>query len=207
MDVSQPYSPESTAASAAVTDEDLMLRAQCDDRAAFGQLMRRYERPLFNFIRRMIGSASDAEDLFQEAFLRVYRHRDRYRAGKPFRPWLYRIATNLCKDHLRYQSHRRHASLDAPVATTDNAATLGDLVADGAADPSARAEAAEVQARLEAAVRALPVKHRTVFLMARYDGLPYEEIGRALHIPVGTVKSRMNKAVAILMEAMERGTS
>lgn len=180
-----------------------MERAQCDDRVAFGVLMRRYERPLYNFVRRMIGSASDAEDLFQETFLRVYRHRSRYRAGKPFRPWLYRIATNLCKDHLRYRSHRRHASLDAPLG--DEGGSLGDVVANGSADPLAKAEATETLARLEAAVQALPVKHRTVFLMARYDGLSYEEIARTLRIPVGTVKSRMNKAVSILMDAVGRG--
>lgn len=182
-----------------------MERAQHDDRDAFGLLMRRYEHALFNYARRMIGSAPDAEDIFQEAFLRVYRHRDRYRAGKPFRPWLYRIATNLCKDHLRYRSHRRHASLDAPLR--DDGGSLADVVADGTAGPSAQAEASETMARLEAAIQALPVKHRTVFLMARYEGLPYEELARALRIPVGTVKSRMNKAVSMLMDAIERGGS
>jgi RNA polymerase sigma-70 factor (ECF subfamily) len=187
---------------AAPSDEDLMRRAQQEDRAAFTMLMRRYERPLFNYLARMIGARADAEDLVQESFLRVHRHRDRYREGHPFRPWLYRIATNLAKDHLRYHSRRRHASLDAPVAG-DADRLLGDALADPGAGPRAIAEAAELQARLEAAVQSLPVKHRTVFLMARYDNMPYDEIARTLRVPVGTVKSRMNKAVNLVLRAVE----
>ncbi len=187
---------------AAPSDEDLMRRAQQEDRAAFTMLMRRYEHPLFNYLARMIGSRADAEDLVQESFLRVHRHRDRYRVGRPFRPWLYRIATNLAKDHMRYHARRRHASLDAPVAGDDDR-LLGDALADPGAGPRAIAEATELQARLEAAVQSLPVKHRTVFLMARYDNMPYDEIARTLRVPVGTVKSRMNKAVSFVLHAVE----
>src|SRR5690606_24793386 len=140
------------------------------------------------------------EDLVQETFLRIYRHRARYRAGSPFRPWLYRIATNLCRDHVRYHARRRHASLDAPVSATER--PLGDIVRDPDLGPAAHAEASELAARLEQAVQALPVKHRAVFLMARYENMPYDEIARALRIPVGTVKSRMNKAVSRLMDAL-----
>jgi RNA polymerase sigma-70 factor, ECF subfamily len=203
VDQSRTYKPEDAAFTVATTDEQLMHATQQGDHHAYWMLMRRYERPLFNFIRRMIGPATDAEDLVQEVFLRVYRHRDRFRAGKPFRPWLYGIATNRCKDFLRYQRHRRHASLQAPVSNNPDAAVLGDAIADTAPGPDALAQAGEMRARLEAALQALPLKHRTVFLMARYDGLPYLEIARALRIPVGTVKSRMNKAVRILLAAVE----
>ena len=96
------------------TDEELMRRAAHGDEDAFALLVRRYESPLYGYLRRMLGNGADAEDAFQETFLRVHQHRSRYRQGAPFRPWLYQIATNLCRDRLR--SRRRHpqVSLDAP---------------------------------------------------------------------------------------------
>jgi RNA polymerase sigma-70 factor (ECF subfamily) len=186
----------------APTDEALMARVQDGDAVAFGLLARRYERPLFNYMRRMIGSASDAEDLFQETFLRVHRHADRFRAGAPFKPWVYRIATNLCKDHLKYMSRRRHRSLDAPVSD-ENATSFGDTMASADARPDEEARGDELEERLAVAVKALPDKQRAVFLMARYDGMPYQDIATALGIPVGTVKSRMNKATNTLLEQLK----
>lgn len=97
-----------------VTDEALMARAQGGDMSAFTALVRRYETRLFNYIRRMVGNASDGEDLFQETFLRVHKHLHKFRTSALFRPWVYRIATNLCRDHLRYRGRRPTISLVAP---------------------------------------------------------------------------------------------
>jgi len=178
-----------------------MLRIQIEDTSAFGVLMKRYEPALFNFLRRMTGNTADAEELFQETFLRVYQHRARFDATLPFKPWLYRIATNCCNDRLRYRMRRPSFSLDAPV-DDDSAVPLGARVANGHAGPAEHAREHELQERLAGAVKALPVKQRSVFLMARYDGMSYEAIGQALEIPVGTVKSRMNTAVTFLMEQL-----
>jgi RNA polymerase sigma-70 factor (ECF subfamily) len=187
-------------------DEALMLAVQRGDRAAFETIVRRYERRLYSFILRMVRRPQDAEDLAQEAFLRVYAHRARYCAWRPFRPWLYRIAANLCRDHGRRRRVRKALSLDAPAAASgdDSARPLGESVADAAAGPEATAAAREQVEALERAVAALPETHRAVFLMARYEGLAYADIARALGIPEGTVKSRMNTAVRRLLAAMER---
>ncbi len=184
------------------TDEELMRRAACGDEDAFAVLVRRYESPLYGYLRRMLGNSADAEDAFQETFLRVYQHRSRYRHGAPFRPWLYQIATNLCRDRLR--SRRRHPqmSLDAPAGQDADGPAPLDRAADGHADPAQAARRAEATARLERALDELPGKQKAVFLMARYDGMPYDEIARSLQVPVGTVKSRMNKAVHYLMQAV-----
>ena len=184
-----------------LSDEQLVALCQEGQTAAFEVLVRRYERRLFNYLRRMTGSASDAEDLFQETFLRVYTHLERFRESGLFRAWVYRIATNVCRDLLRRRKRRPETSLDG--AVRHDGAPLVDRIASPAANPRDRAREAELAGRLADAVARLSVKHRAVFLMARYDGLPYEEIGRALRIPVGTVKSRMNKAVHLLMNALE----
>jgi RNA polymerase sigma-70 factor (ECF subfamily) len=170
-------------------DETLMCAACEGDMEAFGQLVRRYESPLFNYLRRMTGNAAEAEDVFQDTMLRLYRSRDRYDRSSPVRPWLYRIATNCCRDRLRYWRRRPAVSLESGESS---GRTLADQVADASARPDDRAREIEVRERLEKAVARLPVKHRAVFLMARYEGMPYEAIGESLGIPVGTVKSRMN---------------
>ena len=87
-------------------DEVLMARVQAGDEQALALLVHRYEHALFNYARKMLGRAEDAEEIFQETFVRVYQHRARYRPERPFRPWLYRITTNLCRDRLRYRKRR-----------------------------------------------------------------------------------------------------
>jgi len=171
-----------------------MRRTRGGDDAAFAALVRRYEAPLFNFARRMLGHGSEADDVFQETFVRVYRHRDRFDSGLRFRPWLYRIAANLCRDRRRWWKRRPGDDYSVDV---DHAS-----IADTASSPSDHARAAEIGAAIDAAVARLPEKHRAVFVMARYDGLGYDEIAAALGIPVGTVKSRMNKAAAVLIEQL-----
>ncbi len=89
-------------------DEELMAAVQDGDEHAFTTLVTRYERPLYGYLRRLVRSSTEAEDLFQEAFLRVYAHRRRYKRGHPFRPWLYRIATNLARDRQPYWDVQAH---------------------------------------------------------------------------------------------------
>ncbi len=179
-------------------DEALVARAQDRDNDAFEVLVKRYEKRLFNYIFRFIGNAGDAEDLFQETFVRVYRNLDKFRTGGTFRPWLYRIATNICRDHLRSQRRHPKISLDAPQSGETEGPRLLDQLESPSPGPRALASEHELIERLEAALEKLPTKHRSVFLMARYEGLNHREISKALRIPVGTVKSRMNKAVKSL---------
>ncbi len=134
----------------------------------------------------------------------MYTHLDSFRVTARFRPWVYRIATNLCRDHLRYKSRRPHVSLDAEVGSEGGSGTVLDRIESPTPNPSELASGTEMAELLEALVGKLSAKHRSVFLMARYEGMPYEEIARTLAIPVGTVKSRMNKAVKfVLMELQE----
>ena len=186
---------------AELSDETLMSRAAFDDMRALELLVRRYQGPLFAYVRRILGNASDAEDVFQETFLRVHTHRKRFRTTGKFRPWVYCIATNLCNDRLRYRQRHPVASLDT-ASGSEHDRTLEDTVANGKPGPDDMARRGELAARLELAVNALPVKQRMVFLMARYDGMPYDEIAGVLGLPVGTVKSRMNAATQFLMDRL-----
>jgi RNA polymerase sigma-70 factor (ECF subfamily) len=188
------------------SDEELIRLVLQGESSAFEVLVKRYEMPLFNYIRRMVGGASDAEDLFQETFLRVYTHLDGFRVTERFRPWVYKIATNICKDHLKYRRRHPQVSLDAAIGSEDGSETALDRMEAPIANPSELASATETAELLEAAIEKLSPKHRPVFLMARYEGMPYEEIARTLGIPVGTVKSRMNKAVQFLLSELQETT-
>jgi len=185
------------------TDETLFEQARSGAEASFAALVQRYERPLFNYLRRFLGDASDAEEVFQETFLKVHLHQDRFRSGARFKPWLYQIATNQARDRLRYRRRRRFVSLFTP-APADAATGLADTLAAPGPTPDAAATEAETRDRLAKAVAALPEKQRAVFLMARYEDMPYGEIAQALGIPEGTVKSRMNKAVKTLLAALDK---
>lgn len=198
-----PAYREETASAKEASDEHLMRLACAGDEAAFAALVRRYERPLFGFAHRMLADTGEAEDVFQETCLRVYRSLDRFRGGSLFRPWVYRIAANLCRDRLRRRALRRVLSLDALWGESGDARPLAETVPSPNPGPAALAAADETAARIEAAIERLSAKHRTVFLMARYQGLSYEEIAAALEIPVGTVKSRMKNAVDQLMREVE----
>lgn len=189
------------------TDEALAAEAQRGDRAALEQLLRRYEKRLYNYVRRMVGHDEDALDLVQDTFVRVCKYLPRYNASRPFRPWIYRIATNRSRDHLRARARRRSLPLDASMQDEDGSgATLGDRIAGARPNPHQKAVAHEQAELLEKAVAALPEKLRAVFLMARYEDMRYDEIAKALRIPTGTVKSRMNKAVTRLRETLREDT-
>ena len=196
---------QSTTYSAAeASDEVLMHRVKAGDDDALAVLVHRYEGPLFNYARKMLGNTADADEVFQETFLRVHLHRKRFWGGSRFRPWLYRIATNLCKDRLRYRKRRPEIPVSA-LRGSDEAHAFDPLArhAADAMQPDEAAAARELAVRMGTALAALSVKHRAVFLMAHQEGLSYAEIAKALRIPVGTVKSRMNKAVSQLMAVWE----
>src|SRR6201991_3711411 len=110
------------------TDEDLMVRYQRGEVRAFEVLLSRHRRAVYNFILRFVGDRETAEDLLQEAFMRVIKGAEAYKRQAKFTTWLYTIARNLCVDQTRRRKHRKHASLDAPMDTSDESGTLLDVI-------------------------------------------------------------------------------
>lgn len=175
-------------------DTVLMARAGQGDQHALAQLVKRYEKPLYNYILRMSGQHANAEDLFQETWLKVYRFRERYQEGKAFKPWLYQIATNVCRDWGRKRGRAKEVSLET---------VEGSLHIASRETPLHQAQQHELAEALHHAIAELPEKQRSVFWMARYDEMTYDEIALTLDIPVGTVKSRINHAVRKLRITLE----
>jgi len=183
-----------------------MTRLSGGDALALRLLMERYQGPLFGYLCRMLPSRQDAEDVFQEAFLRVLRHAGRFEASRRFRPWLYAIATNLVRNAHRARSYRQAVALDQPAGDGEaGAGSLVDLLAGRGEAPGAALEADEVRVAVRAAVAALPEKGREALVLYYFQGLSYAEAAEALEVPVGTVKSRIHNAMARLGKALHPG--
>jgi len=192
-----------SAQSIEATDEALMLRFQSGDRSAFALLLRRHQAPLYNFALRHLRSGPTAEEVVQDAFVRVVQSVAEFKHEARFSTWLYTIARNLCIDHLRKSALRRHPSLDAPKpGDPGGGPTLGEQTADPAPDVERSAAAGEIREQVLAAVSDLPDDQREVFLLREVSNLPFREIARIVGVPENTVKSRMRYALERLQLAL-----
>jgi RNA polymerase sigma-70 factor (ECF subfamily) len=162
-------------------DEEIMEAVGRGDRQALGTLVERYHGPLLAFFDRMLaGDRATAEDLTQETFIRLLRQAS-YSPERAFRPWLYAVAANLARDHIR-QAARRPA-LDARAL---------EMLEDTASGPEARAVAASAVSDIARAVASLPEEYRVTLVLRYGNDLSLEDIATSLDIPVGTVKSRLS---------------
>ncbi|HLI52057.1 MAG TPA: RNA polymerase sigma factor [Thermomicrobiaceae bacterium] len=165
-----------------------MQAVMSGDQPALSVLVTRHHGPLLGYLYRLVnGDRQLAEDLVQEAFLRLLRQRS-YRAGRPVKPWLYAIATNLARDHFKSAAVRR-AGRDSD----DSGVLL--VLADTAPGPEDHALASERGSEVRAALARLSEEHRVVLVLRFYQGFSLQEIADTLEIPLGTVKSRLSVGV------------
>jgi RNA polymerase sigma-70 factor (ECF subfamily) len=176
-------------------DEELLAEHLAGIAGAFDALVARYIEDLYGFFQRFVGNSAAAEDLVQETFLQVHLAAGAFDPSRTFKPWLYTIAANKGRDHLRARGRRPTHSLDASSGGEDSPAIGGLLPA---ADADAVEHVAdEEQARLvRATIDQMPEPQRLVLVLGYYQRLPYAEIADILAVPVGTVKSRLHTAVS-----------
>ena len=172
----------------------LVAQARRGDTAAYGELVQAHQEIAFRTAYLVTGSAADAEEAAQDAFLKAYRALGRFRAGAPFRPWLLTIVVNEARNRRRAAGARERLALRA----------LDDPLSGGAApSPEAELLVAEDRERLLSAVAALRDGDRLVVSCRHFLGLSEEETAEMLGVPVGTVKSRLSRALARVREAWE----
>jgi RNA polymerase sigma-70 factor (ECF subfamily) len=179
-------------------DDALMTRVQDGDEQAFTALVDRYKDRIVNFVYRMVGQYQTAEDLAQETFVRVYTRRDSYRPGSTFSVWLYTIARNLTLNYIRDMGRRSTVWPDR--SAEDYEGLIGDV---GALDPLEELQRAQLSEGVSRAIADLPDKFKEVIVLRDINGLEYQEIAKVLHCPLGTVKSRVNRARLRLKELLE----
>ena len=175
-----------------MTDQELAARARDGDQDAFEQLVRDNEKRIYTLALRMTGSREDALDLAQDAFFQAWKALPTFQGESSFATWLYRLATNLCLDHLRAQK-RRTQSMGPALSLADE--ENGPVqVADQQLQPQEAVERSERRRALERGLASLPDHHRQVLIMRELSGLSYQEIAQVLDLDLGTVKSRIARA-------------
>ena len=185
-------------------DADVVALAQQGRDAAFRELIRRYERPVFSLIYRMVRDRELAEDLAQDTFVKVLNHVDRYRAEFKFSSWLFKIANNVAIDHLRRRQLDTISMDGSPHAVTQDAieATSFDVTVkqESALEEM---EAKELGGAIEKAIAHLRPEYRSCIMLRHVEGRSYEEIATTLDLPLGTVKTYIHRARHELRKELE----
>ncbi|NQU20924.1 MAG: RNA polymerase sigma factor [Candidatus Nealsonbacteria bacterium] len=189
-----------------LTDEDLLLGYRSEgDRDSFDELVHRYERELFGYLRHYLGDADMAEDVFQQTFLQVHLKCEKFEPGRKVRPWLYAVATNQAIDMQRRNRRHRMVSLDrrASGKSDDDQGALIELLDAPDPGPDSKAESAEQREQVRRAIENLPEQAQQVVVLVYFQGMKYREAADVLSIPVGTVKSRLHAAIHKLSDTLD----
>jgi len=190
------------------TDEQLLARYAGGDQPAFAELIGRYQQELFAFLARFVSDAAAADDLFQETFIQVHRNARSFDQNRRFRPWLFTIAANKARDHLRSAGRRGAQSLDQKTGSSgEDAPAFIDLMDSGMAPPPGELARGEDVAAVQQVLAELPEHYREVLIMSYFHQISYKEMAEMLHVPLGTVKSRLHSALAGFAKLYKARTS
>jgi RNA polymerase sigma-70 factor (ECF subfamily) len=187
------------ATSGGPADEQLLRRAVGGDPAAFGTIVERYQDRLYNAAYRLLGSAEDARDVVQEAFLKAYAHLDRFGGRSSLYTWLFRITVNMGLSHRRKRKWERRT---LPSPGQDQPDPLEGLVGRADADPVGPLLSAETERIVQRALQDLDPEHRAVVVLRDIQQFDYGEIAEVLKVPTGTVKSRLHRARLMLRDSL-----
>jgi len=171
-------------------DYTLMRAIQKGDMVAFNSMVDRYKNRLLNVIGRMLSSSEEAEDIVQETFVRVYQHRQSFNFKHCFSTWIYTIALNLARNELRKRKKFKFFEISEMQGNEKEFAVDAKI-------PSRLPQV------LDKAIRGLPEKYRIAFILRDVEEMPYEEVAKVLGVPLGTVKSRVNRARLMLRDKLQ----
>ena len=188
---------------AARTDQEIVVLARAGEEAAYRELIRRYERPLFSLLYRMVRDRELAEDLAQETFIKALNAIESYRPEYKFSSWIFKIANNAAIDHLRRRELDTLSLEGSPHAETPEAVEATALqIGDRQESPLDAVEARELGGQIEEAIAQLRPEYRSCILLRHVEGRAYEEIAEILGLPLGTVKTYIHRARNELRQAL-----
>ncbi len=180
------------------SDKELILRFQQGDELAYVELVNRYRDRLMNFVYRYVGTREEAEDIVQDTFVKLFQKKDYYRPISEFSTWIFTIASNLAKTELRKRKRRKVSYLsqigmeekdfDIPVEDTTDEEMVGEFT----------------ESQIQNAIQSLQLHFRTALILRDIEELSYEEISKILDVPLGTIKSRINRARLQLQEMLKQ---
>jgi RNA polymerase sigma-70 factor (ECF subfamily) len=178
-----------------LSDQEVVVRARAGSERAYRELVRRYERPIFSLIYRMVRDRELAEDLAQETFVKALNALDSYRPEYKFSSWIFKISNNAAIDHLRRRELDTLSLDGSPHAATPDAVEATALqIGDRGETPLDVVEAKELGGEIEQAIARLRPEYRQCILLRHVEGRAYEEIAEILDLPLGTVKTYIHRA-------------
>lgn len=177
------------------TDEALMLRLASGDEAAWAELASRYRRHLVRFCASYLSDDHEAEDLAHEVLLRLYRKADQYDPACPFHPWLFRIARNLCLDHLRHKG-----TLPMEWTAASSIGVMIERMCDTTTSPAGKAMRKDIQERIAEVLHGMPEESRTALTLRYCHGLSTKEVASVLGISHGNARVRLFRAIVALRD-------
>lgn len=185
-------------------DELLVKKCQKGHYEAFEELIHKYQQKVYSLCYRYAGNHDDANDLAQEAFIRVYHSINKFHFKSAFSTWLYRVTSNVCLDEMRKKKRNSSVSLDSPLETEE-----GEMyfhLPDQKYNPEIMAEQKDVQQIVHNAIQELPREQKITILLREMEGFSYDEMAEVLEVSSGTIKSRLNRARHNLKEILSQKT-
>ena len=179
----------------------LVQRCKSGERGAFDDLIKRYEKRVYNFAYRLSGNYDEANDVASETFVRVFNALGNFRGDSSFITWLFRIVTNVYLDEKKRQRSRPHQSLEEIIELEET--SVQRQIEDPAPSPEIQVQRHESTALLQNAINSLPEYQRMMIVMYHTENRSYDEIAVILDLPIGTVKSRLNRARLSLRDKLE----
>ena len=176
-------------------DARCIERFLAGDEHAYEELVIRYQRRIYNLSLRFLGVADEAQETTQEIFIKVYRSLNSFRGEAKFSTWLYQVATNYCRNRLKYLKRRHYyasESMDCPQETEDG--EIRQQYANDGPDPQQLVQTKQLQERVRSAIDRLNPDHREAIVLRDLQGLSYDEIAEITGQATGTVKSRIHRA-------------
>ena len=189
-------------------EKALVERLQRHDEAAFNQLVRLYERSVFRLVLRMLGDRAEAEDVAQDVFVTIFKAITQFRGESKLSTWIYRVATNHCKNRIKYLDRRARGKKSELDELSETGALESASMSSSAqiARPDQQAEANQIETIVRAAIAVLDEDQRELVVLRDVENLSYEEIQAITGLPEGTVKSRLHRARLQLMKAIQKAS-
>jgi len=181
-------------------EQRLVKQALAGDRQAFAEIVELYKNKIFQVAYRMLGNRTEAEDISQETFLRVYANLARYDQNHKFSTWIYRIATNLCIDRLRKK--QATFSLDQEINSGEGL-DMYSQIADKNKGPEQEVMTLELQNEVQQAIDQLPIKYKSIMVLRYIEDLSLQEISEIIDLPVTTIKTRIHRGREALKKLLK----
>lgn len=189
-------------------EQELVRRCVSGDELAYKEIVERLEKPLINFIYKYIGELNEAEDIFQETFIKMMRSIKEYKPTATLTTWIFTIARNLCLDHLKYKRRHKALSLDSALKKDkDNVIYFQETLVSRCGLPEASANKAELEEKIKEALGRLTYKQREALILRIYMELPYSEIAEIVGARVNTAKCRVHDALRALNKLLVQDIS